>query len=316
MVPAIGKQVKSSEAIAIIAPGAVGIIATWFCILLRRPYALEVISDPYDMFSPGSIKHPLRPLIRFVMPLLLRLQCKKAAGVLYVTRYALQRRYPPNKNALTFGVSDIKLADDAYCPVPKKNPQTRKSFTIVSTGILEQLFKAPDILMKAIQKVRDKGFDVNLIWIGGGKYLQNMKQMAEQLGISEHVNFVGQVTAGAEVRRYLDMADIFVMPSLVEGLPRAMIEAMARGLPCVGTRVGGIPELLPPEALVEPRSVDDLAEKILSLMQNPDQLNQMAARNLEFSYQYHQNKLNQTRLEFYEAIKTVTQSSNAKATKT
>ena len=68
---------------------------------------------------------------------------------------------------------------------------------------------------------------------------------------------------GHGVTEQLDAADVFVLPSRQEGLPRAMIEAMARSLPCVGSDVGGISELIP-DWVVPPNDPQALALKFSS----------------------------------------------------
>lgn len=77
-----------------------------------------------------------------------------------------------------------------------------------------------------------------------------------------------------------------------------MIEAMARGLPCVGTTVGGIPELLPPEDLVPPGDVPALAAKIRQVLGDPQRLAQMSRRNLEKAREYSEHMLTPRRDEF------------------
>jgi glycosyltransferase involved in cell wall biosynthesis len=84
----------------------------------------------------------------------------------------------------------------------------------------------------------------------------------------------------------LDKADVFVLPSYQEGLPRAMIEAMARALPCIGSTVGGIPELLNQEDMIPPGNVAALADKIRSVVTNPERMNMMSARNWEKAKKY------------------------------
>src|SRR5690606_2487194 len=137
-----------------------------------------------------------------------------------------------------------------------------------------------------------------LMVIGQGKHQQELVTLAGSLGLSGRVQFLGQLPAGAAVRAQLDQADVFVMPSRQEGLPRAMIEAMARGLPCIGSTVGGIPELLPPEDMVPPNDADALARKIEEVVCNPARMTAMSARNLEHACSYHEDILRERRIEF------------------
>ena len=75
----------------------------------------------------------------------------------------------------------------------------------------------------------------------------NSRNGLKAKALRDRVRFRGQLTTPVDVRAELDRADLFVLPSRQEGLPRAMIEAMARALPCIGSSVGGIPELLQPK---------------------------------------------------------------------
>ncbi len=108
------------------------------------------------------------------------------------------------------------------------------------------------------------------------------------------------------MRQELDRADLFVLPSHQEGLPRAAIEAMARGLPCVGSTVGGFPELLPAEDLVPPGDAAALARKLREVVTDPDRLDRMAARNLGAAREYREDVLRPRRTAFYEHLRAAT----------
>jgi glycosyltransferase involved in cell wall biosynthesis len=85
-----------------------------------------------------------------------------------------------------------------------------------------------------------------------------------------------------------------------------MVEAMARALPCIGSTVGGIPELLPAEDMVEPGDVDALAKKISEVLRDPQRMAKMSARNLETAREYDEDLLNARRREFYDYVKNKT----------
>ncbi|MER3422060.1 MAG: glycosyl transferase family 1, partial [Nitrospiraceae bacterium] len=142
-----------------------------------------------------------------------------------------------------------------------------------------------------------------LVLIGDGQYRMKLERLSVDLRVSERVCFLGQLPAGQAIRGQLDQAHLFVLPSRTEGLPRAMIEAMARGLPCIGSAVGGIPELLQKEELVPAGDAMALAEKIKEVVGDPQRLAAMARRNLAVSRQYHEALLRKPRMRFYEYIR-------------
>jgi glycosyltransferase involved in cell wall biosynthesis len=134
-----------------------------------------------------------------------------------------------------------------------------------------------------------------------------LEQFCDQFSIRPYVNFAGQVAAGAEVRRHLDGADLFVMPSRQEGLPRAMVEAMARALPCIGSSVGGIPELLPREDMVPPNDPRALARTISDVVSDNGRMCGMAQASWRRAQDFGESVLRAKRREFYEYVKRATQ---------
>ncbi|MGI8856817.1 MAG: glycosyltransferase family 4 protein [Thermomicrobiales bacterium] len=272
---------------------------------LRRaghPYGVEVLGDPYDVFAPGAVRHPLRSFFRWWFPKQLRRLCASAAATGYVTEHALQRRYPPAPASFTTYYSDVELSQGTFVAAPRV-PRRDGTFTLISVGSLAQMYKAPDVQIDAVARLVRDGLDLRLVLIGDGKHRPELEARAAAVGMADRVIFRGQLTAGAAVRDALDAADIFCMPSRTEGMPRAMIEAMARGLPCIGSTMGGIPELLPPEDMALPGDVDALAEIIRAVVTDPARMARMSARNLERAQAYREDALRTRRTGFYRALR-------------
>ena len=271
------------------------------------PYGVEVVGDPYDVFAPGSVKHPFRAFFRWFFTRQLQQQCAGACAAAYVTEYTLQKRYPPAKSAFSTHYSSAELLDEAFVTVPQVPPQEMDRFTIITVGTLDQLYKAPDVLIKAVAICVEKGFNLQLVLVGDGKHRAELEAQVAELGLTEHVDFLGELPAGDAVRTQLDQADIFVLPSHQEGLPRAMIEAMARALPCIGSTVGGFPEILTPEDMVSPGDVAGLASKIQSVLTDSKRMALMSARNLEKAREYREEVLNSRRVRLYQILREKTE---------
>jgi glycosyltransferase involved in cell wall biosynthesis len=264
---------------------------------------LEVVGDPYEVFAPGGVKHPLRRFFRWWFTRQLQRQCLTACAVAYVTEHALQRRYPILPGMFVAHYSDVELSDVAITSNPRSFPVSSRSVTLITVGSLAQLYKAPDVLIDAVGMCVAKGLDLRLIVVGDGKHRTELEERVSSCGLRERVSFLGQIPAGQAVRTQLDQADLFVLPSRTEGLPRAMIEAMARGLPCIGSTVGGIPELLPPEDMVAVGDVQALANKIHEVVADPVRMTAMSVRNLEKAKEYREEVLRDRRLAFYQAVR-------------
>jgi glycosyltransferase involved in cell wall biosynthesis len=317
--PELKKLVKDAvdrcDAYLLRVPGLVGTLAWREIKRRRKPYALEVVGDPWDALSPGTVPSLFRPLFRRVATRDLKAMCRGAAAVHYVTQSALQARYPPNERAHVAGFSDA-LMDSAFASAAIRAERARrtgmvmgaggasaKRFRVGFIGSLSQMYKGPDVLLRAAALCGERGMDFEIAMAGDGRYAAAMKELARELRIEERVQFLGQLPFGETVFQFLDSVDLFVMPSRAEGLPRALLEAMARGCPCIGSNIGGIAEVLAAEDLVPSGNARELADKILEVADDPERMKRMGLRNLEKAEEFNPERLKEVRRAFFEYVK-------------
>jgi glycosyltransferase involved in cell wall biosynthesis len=305
----VREAVESCDAYILRVPGLVGRLVWHELRRCGKPYALEVVGDPWDALGPGTWRSAMRPVFRRVAARDLKEMCRGAMAVHYVTQSSLQRRYPPAKNAYAVGFSDA-LMDSAFASAAEMNERFRRIDDVAGTnsarrafragfvGSLAQMYKGPDVLLRAASVCRARGLNIETALAGDGRYAAAMKALAKQLGIEERTRFLGQLAFGKAVFDFLDSVDLFVMPSYAEGLPRALLEAMARGCPCVGSDVGGIPELLDAAEMAPAGDAKALAEKIMEVAASGARLKEMAARNLEKARRFSPELLREVRGEF------------------
>ena len=295
-------------------PGLVSQLVWGEIVRLKKPYAVEILGDPWEALGPGTWRSLLRPVFRVIATQQLKRICSRAVAVNYVTYETLQKRYPPSKNAYAVGFSDVSLENTL---VPQETIQGRhrrlhesawrdtKSGSPIRIGFIgsfAQMYKGPDTLLHAAVLCRSH-LNFQLIMVGAGRFLPEMKTLAAKLGIADRVEFRGELSSGPPILEFLDGIDLFVMPSRAEGLPRALVEAMSRACPCIASAVGGIPELLEASDLVSPGSPEKLANLILQVTADSGCLLAMSARNLAKAAQFNPQTLKEARGTFLKEVK-------------
>lgn len=156
--------------------------------------------------------------------------CGKFHGAIFQTEEAKSWYEPYLKE------TESKIIPNAINPVfirPKYEGEREK--TIVGVGRLNEQ-KNFELLIRAFARITDKFSEHKLVIYGKGELLESLKALSRELGISERVEFPGFATNMPEV---LEKSGMFVLSSDYEGMPNALIEAMALGLPCVSTDCGG-----------------------------------------------------------------------------
>jgi glycosyltransferase involved in cell wall biosynthesis len=297
---------KGTEAVILRLPSMIGTLLHRRLKRSGRPYGVEVVGDPADVFARGAISHPLRPLLRWWSVARLEEQCLGAAAAAYVTRAALQARYPAHPSARSVWYTDAELTPDWYVAVPRVYHQRNAPLRLTTVASLEQPYKGVDVLIEALRRAIHGGSRIRLTVVGDGRLRGAYERQAIDSGLSEAVSFVGLVPPVEGVRAVLAETDCFILASRTEGLPRAIIEAMAQAVPCIATSVGGVPELLPPEDLVPPGDVAALAAAIEDVAGDPGRLTRMSAENLQRARQYESEAMKRSRDEFYSEVKAAT----------
>lgn len=271
----------------------------------KKGYAVEVVGDPDDVFSDESFNHPLKKYFHQKSVRNLKRNIAGASALLYVTKYTLQNKYPAPKNSFCTYASNVMLSDHLEDKKPLVLKQV-KTYRILCVGSLEQMYKAPDIVMEAV-KIYNENYTempIELTWLGDGIFLESLKTQCNEMNL-RNFYFRGQVSA-KEVVEEMNECDLFLLASRTEGLPRVIIEAMAQGLPVIGTNVGGIPELIEKSCLVEKNNAEALASKIYEILSHPLDYVQMSRRNLLEAEEYSASILKARREEFYRIVKNIT----------
>lgn len=275
--------VRAAPSVILRLPGVVGSIAGLYCRLTGRRYAVEVVGDPREVLAAGSLGRPGRAAAGAAAACT-RWLVRGADTALYATRSALQERYPAGRGATALGMPNVRLPPAAF--VAAARTRDPANLRIIAVGSQEQRYKGHDTLLHAVRRLRDRGVAAEAVIVGGGRAHATITALSDSLDLDGAVTFTGAVHDRARLLDLLDSAAVFAMPSRTEGLPRALLEAMARALPAVGTDVGGIPELLDPEHVVPVDDSAALADACARLLTRPDLWQEQSRRNLDVATGY------------------------------
>lgn len=269
-----------------------------------KPYAIEVVVDPWEYFAKGTVQGITRPFVRRAWTYSLKRSCMKANGVSYVTQRYLQKKYPckaivtQEQGYFTSSYSSVELPDEKFGTAKKYAKKDKYIISHVANAFTGY-GKGHVTLMKAAKLVIERGYNIEVWFVGDGPLRHEFETIASELGISNSVRFLGRMPSGDVVRERIKESDLFVFPTRAEGLPRVVLEAMAEGIPVLSSPVCGIPEILPKECLVDYDDFTGYANAIIKMLENPDIMSKHSKRNLNVSKQYKSSVLNEKRKEFY-----------------
>ncbi len=274
--------------------------AAHLCARHSVPWAMEVVADVWDVLwnYGAALAKAYAPLAEWHSRYVIR----QAPFALYVTRRTLQERYPCEGH--TVGVSDVVIPSLEEGVLQhrisrEENKNSSSRLTLGFVGTIENKTKGLEPAFRALERAAPELPDFEFRILGPGDP-DPWKQKARQCGIEDQVFFDGAVPGGEPVLEWLDEIDVYVHPSLQDGLPRSLIEAMSRGCPALASRAGGIPELLPASVTHEPGDWKRLAKHIQTLAPRADWRIRHARQNFETAKGYSQEKLKKRRSRFWD----------------
>lgn len=258
------------------------------------PYVIEVVGCPWDAYWNHSIKGKIVAPFAFLYA---RREIKKAKWLLYVTDKFLQKRYPSKAKQVSCSNVSLSIQPDEVLEKRIEKIHYNKSKKIIGTAAaLDVKYKGQQYVIKMLGLLKKEGitnFEYQLVGGGDSTYLLNE---AKRYDVEDQVKIIGQVPHD-QVLEWLQTIDIYIQPSLQEGLPRSVIEAMGFGVPCVGTRVAGIPELLDEEMLFRGKNVNELTNIVKNLSE--EKMHELAIRNFNKAKEYDLVTLQNRRKDFY-----------------
>ncbi len=163
---------------------------------------------------------------------------------------------------------------------PGNKSDAGNPFIFFSLGVLEHL-KGMDILLNAFSIYLSENNPDAELWIGGdGSLRDNLLKLSEKLNISSKVKFLGILNRQQAVER-MKQADVFVLATRIESFGVVFIEAMASGIPVIGTRSGGPEEIIIPRTgiVTDIDNVDQIAAAMIDIAKNYDRFNRQFIRN-------------------------------------
>lgn len=290
------EQVRATDVVIARLPSFLGVEVVQAARALRKPIAVEVVGHGFEVFwNHGSIA------AKFCAPLVhwqTRRAVSAAEFALYVTRYFLQTVYPCHGQ--TAAASNVVLTVEESEAIARRLERIRSQpiplvFGLV--GTLSARHKGIDTAMYALAKL-PRHIDWSLELVGEGDPAQ-WQRLAQTLGIAGRIKFCGMLPGSEAVRAWMRGVDIYLQPSLSEGLPRALIEAMSEGCAAVASSVSGIPELLSAQYLHAPGDPDGLSAAISSLVHDVNERTRVAQINIAVARTYDRDRLEAIRREFF-----------------
>ncbi len=289
----VEKAVLEHDIIIPRVPSALGTLAVNYAKKHKKPFLGEVVGCTWDGYWNYSLKGKVVAPYFFIKQ---KKTVKKLPYAIYVTGEFLQNRYPTNGKSTNCSNVEILTIKDAILEKRLEKIRTKKTddpIVIGTVAAIDVAYKGQKYVLQSMAKSSKKKTIYKVVGTGSPDTLNTV---ANELKLHDRFKVIGPVKH-SEINAFLDTIDLYVQPSKQEGLPRALIEAMSRGLPSVGSRTGGIPELLREEFIFDKGNTSQLAT-IIDNYDN-DKMLKEARVNFTKSKEYFIDNIYRNRFNFY-----------------
>ena len=222
-----------------------------------------------------------------------------ASNVIYITEHYLQSIYPNLKNTVVLpNVSITPLGN-----ILQKKTEFDQVIRTRLIGSSDVNHKGHDTALKTTAELKRKlpKYDFQLIFIGAGD-ARRWDELIFKLSLEQNVFFQGAVKAGKSVFDLVMTMDFMLQPSTVEAQGRSIIESMNCGVPVIATKVGGIPELISGDFLIDVNDYVRAAEIIKYFILDVSAYNDFRNDNLIKSMFFYNDRINSNRMDYVNAI--------------
>lgn len=287
-------------------PSFLGEMILWQLKRKKIPYVLEFVANAH-VISNASSESLFKKLLWKYIDVSLKKSAFQALANAYVTKESIQKNFPGNYERNDYfetSYSSVEINKDFF-GTEKIFPQNK---TIVLSHLANNFIsysKGHDILINVVAKLRNEGYDVisKCAGIGSENIILKLNNLANELNVKDKIEFIGYLSTPEQLKQFLINSDIFLFPSRSEGLPRSVIEAMAVGLPCVASNVGGIAELIEQDYIIDIEDIDGYVKSIIELITYESKYIHTSKYNIENSKQYENKLIQAKRNDFFSKIR-------------
>ena len=209
---------------------------------------------------------------------------------------------PQKIHLIHSGVDIQRFRDDTVAPDFREHWQIPSDSVLIGTIAAFVYHKDHPNFVHAAAIALNSNPKLHFIAVGSGVRLTAMQELAQELGIADKLCFTGMQK---QVGSFLKALDIFVLASKKEGLGTSVLDAMSVGLPIIGTRAGGIPEMIEDGIsglLVEKRNPEALAKAMLLLADDPDLRKRLGEGALSRVQHFSKEQMTRKNLELYKKL--------------
>ena len=211
---------------------------------------------------------------------------------------AIRENYNPHRVHVIRNPISVKVATEFTPPERTSKDILFLGFFIKSKGVYD--------LIKAMVNVTHAHKDAQLLLCGKGEEEEGLRKEIRALNLHDNVKIIGWVEQ-EEKAKLLKMARVFVLPSYKEGMPMALLEALAFGVPVVATKVGAIPEILEEGhngLLVEPGDINNLSDKLILLLENLELNRRLRQNSIELAKKFQSSEIAKKWVTLYKGLLT------------
>lgn len=291
-----------------------------FCPRLRVP-VIGTVHDCYFAEAPSNLQYYRQhyhdwmrryvyyQAVKRLDPLALKKFNGLIANSRYVKESVIRRYHLPAKSieVIYNGIPKAQIPAIAGTLTPKIAPREaarmEDKVRILFVGSNFQRKGLP-VLIRSLPRVLVRLPQIHLYVIGQDPNQPAMQRLCRQMKIQDHVHFLGGLSH-PEVLKHFAQSSLFVLPSLIEGFGIVFLEAMAAGVPVIGSSVGGTPELITDGVngfLVKPLDVQDLAHKICMVLENKSLQEQFVTQGYHTLRQFTQERMVSETLDYYKRV--------------
>jgi glycosyltransferase involved in cell wall biosynthesis len=263
--PGLWSAIRKADLLCIDMPNETGVLAFLLCKIARRRFFIRFLGDWRSATFFGGSPSVSRRFKALIADLISHSVVRFSPLVFVQGQELYDKHHKDNPSAVVPGIVFSTLGREVF--FERIAEPFHKPIRILTVSSLIPL-KGLDVFLRALELTLAQGIDAVWWCAGEGPHRASLENHAQTLGVYDRIRFLGHIPFGPDLLRVYREADIFVLPSLTEGVPSSLLEAMAHSMPVVASAVGGIPAIISDglNGMLVPPGRPDLLAKAISFL--------------------------------------------------